>query len=80
MRVVVTQYLGTTGPRGPREIETRILILISHASCPLGGAELSWSMVMRACKQEKAKGGVTFADGSPEVQVWGGWSGAEGYT
>ena len=77
VRMVVTQYLGTTGLRVPREIETRILI--SHVPCPLSGAELSWSIIVRARKQEKARGGVTFADGSPEAQAWGGWSGAGGY-
>lgn len=67
---LVYTHLNVPMPRVPWEIETRILI--SHASSPLSGAELSWPMVVRACKQEKARGGVTFADGSPEAQVWGG--------
>jgi hypothetical protein len=52
--MVMARCLGT-GPWVPRQgIEARILI--SHASSLLGGVELSWSMVVRACNTGKGPG------------------------
>ena len=58
--IVMARYLGTTGPRGPRNgKETRMLT--SHASSPLrllrlSGAKLSWSTVVRTSNTGKGPG------------------------
>jgi hypothetical protein len=76
--MVMAQYLGTTGPRGPRKgIETRMLS--SHVSSPLSGAELSRSTVVRTCNTSKGPGWNHLCRWSARGPglgraEWGGWT------